>query len=76
MRSLNNDTIAMILRSQGVTLTRSTVDLLMQTPSSITTSGPIVTLGPILQFSPILAVGSTITLPTITGPLARQGLFF
>lgn len=37
---------------------RMTVHRLMQTPSSMTTSGPIVTLGPILQFLPILAVGS------------------
>jgi hypothetical protein len=34
------------------------VHRLMQTPSSITTSGPMVTFGPIRQFDPILADGS------------------
>ena len=36
----------------------SPVHLFMQTPSSITTSGPIVTFGPIRQLLPILALGS------------------
>ena len=34
------------------------VHLLIQTPSSMTTSGPMVTFGPILQFAPIFALGS------------------
>ena len=46
------------------------VQRLMQTPSSMTTSGPMVTLGPIRQLVPILALGSTNTLPTMQGPLA------
>ena len=36
----------------------SPVHLFIQTPSSITTSGPIVTFGPIRQLLPILALGS------------------
>jgi len=41
-----------------MTAPRRTVERFIQTPSSITASGPTVTLGPILQPSPIFADGS------------------
>jgi hypothetical protein len=39
----------------------NTVQRLIHTPSSITTSGPMVTLGPIRQLLPILALASWVT---------------